>query len=51
MGLNRSPKGFPFGFEMAEKKPYKHTHTDRDFRIYISRDITSDNNLSKIVVA
>ena len=33
------PKGFPIGFEMAEKKPYKHTHTDRHFRIYISRDI------------
>ena len=29
-------KGVQLGFEMAEKKLYK--HTDRHFRIYISRD-------------
>ena len=33
------PKGIPIGFEMAEKKVYTQTHTDRQFRIYISRDI------------
>ena len=30
------PKGFPIGFEMAEKNLNK--QTDRHFRIYISRD-------------
>ena len=34
------PKGFPIGFEMAEKNVNKQTikQTDRHFRIYISRD-------------
>ena len=32
------PKGFPIGYEMAEKN--ENTQTDRHFRIYISRDVT-----------
>ena len=32
------PKGFPIGFEMAEKKPYKPTHTQTDRHFRISRD-------------
>ena len=31
------PKGFPIGFEMAEKNVNK--QTNRHFRIYISRDL------------
>ena len=34
------PKGFPIGYEMAEKNANTHTDTQthKHFRIYISRD-------------
>ena len=36
------PKSFPIGFEMPKKsRTNTHTHTDRHFRIYISRDDVS----------